>query len=66
MNIFKCVICNKKKTEYGNNPAPIEFNGLCCDKCNMEKVIPARLTLYGIDQDYVMEVLLEVSKPKKK
>jgi len=65
MNVFKCVICNRKKTEYGNNPSPIKHNGLCCDVCNSTVVIPARLKLVGIDEDYIMEVLLEISNQRK-
>lgn len=42
---FICCFCKKKTTGYGNNPAPVLYNGLCCDKCNMEIVIPARLKL---------------------
>jgi hypothetical protein len=40
-----CVLCNKEFTEYGNNPEPLKpyESGLCCDKCNLEKVIPARI-----------------------
>lgn len=66
MNVFKCVICNKKKTEYGNNPSPIKHKGLCCDVCNMESVIPERLALCGIDEQYVIDVLLEVAKDNKR
>ena len=44
---MKCSICKEEIkaingwTE-GNNAEPIN-NGRCCDTCNMEKVIPARL-----------------------
>ena len=31
---FKCVICNRKSTGYGNNPYPVSLSGLCCDNCN--------------------------------
>lgn len=39
-----CVLCNKEFIGYGNNPEPLTpyKKGLCCDKCNLEKVIPAR------------------------
>lgn len=40
---FKCVLCGKTVQEFGNNPAPAADSGLCCDKCNTDKVIPARL-----------------------
>lgn len=40
-----CILCKQPYQGYGNNPEPIVLynSGLCCDKCNLEKVIPARL-----------------------
>lgn len=42
-----CCICGKKfrPGEWGNNPEPVKpySSGTCCDECNMEKVVPARL-----------------------
>lgn len=41
-----CCLCGKKcENKWGNNPEPIvAYNkGKCCNQCNMEKVIPARL-----------------------
>lgn len=42
-----CVICGKvfRRGEWGNNPEPIKpfSSGQCCDECNMDKVLPARL-----------------------
>lgn len=42
-----CCLCGKKMKpgEWGNNPEPIKpySSGTCCDECNMEKVVPARL-----------------------
>ena len=47
MNLFKkkekCCICNKQITGYGNNANPVK-EGKCCDKCNKETVMPARLS----------------------
>jgi len=37
-----CVLCKKKYTEWGNNADPLK-KGMCCDKCNLTKVVPARL-----------------------
>lgn len=59
MNVFKCVICSKKTTGWGNNPAPVKHNGLCCDKCNETVIIPARFGLLGIDKNYIIELLKE-------
>ena len=36
-----CCICNNPFRGYGNNAAPVA-EGVCCDMCNLEKVIPAR------------------------
>lgn len=43
----KCIICGRQIAGYGNNPEPVKhwFDGSCCDECNREKVIPARLRL---------------------
>lgn len=38
----KCVLCKKKFFGFGNNAQPLK-KGLCCDDCNLTKVIPARL-----------------------
>ena len=38
-----CVICNETFKGWGNNPSPIKDEGECCDKCDNEKVIPARM-----------------------
>ena len=44
----KCCICGKEFVGWGNNPEPIKHSsvGKCCDKCNQEVVIPARLYDY--------------------
>lgn len=41
-----CVICGEKFAGWGNNAAPLA-NGICCDDCNWEKVIPARIGALG-------------------
>ena len=43
-NNFKCCICKKTFTGYGNNPEPVSTkkNARCCNKCNEEVVLPAR------------------------
>ena len=41
--IWKCVICNEHFTGFGNNPDPVKRNGDCCDACNTNHVIPARM-----------------------
>ena len=36
-----CSICDRTYTGWGNNAAP--FPGRCCDACNTEAVLPARI-----------------------
>ena len=31
---FTCVLCHENSTGYGNNPAPLQDSGKCCDDCN--------------------------------
>ncbi len=40
-----CCICGKEFIGYGNNPAPVNVDedACCCDECNFNVVIPARL-----------------------
>ena len=40
---FKCCICGKEVDEYGNNPQPVREKGKCCEKCNSNVVVPARI-----------------------
>ena len=40
-----CCLCGKEFYGYGNNPAPIENDGRCCDMCNSNYVVRARLLL---------------------
>jgi hypothetical protein len=47
-----CCLCKIKFTGYGNNPDPIKKQGRCCDECNADQVIPARLELTKIMMQY--------------
>lgn len=41
---YTCCICGETRIGYGNNPEPVaDGERRCCDRCNAEKVIPARL-----------------------
>ena len=51
-NKFKCCICGINDQGYGNNPDPIKKQGKCCDECNADQVIPARLELTKIMMQY--------------
>ena len=35
----ECVMCGGDAGEYGNNPAPLHNEGVCCNECNMEVVL---------------------------
>lgn len=37
-----CSICGKEFNGFGNNAEPVN-DGICCDKCNQDVVIPRRL-----------------------
>jgi hypothetical protein len=51
---FKCCICGLKKMgwgenqQFGNNPAPYDNtkDAQCCDSCNRQVVIPARIATF--------------------
>lgn len=44
MDNMKCCICgNPILDKFGNNPYPVKAEGRCCDECNWEYVIPARI-----------------------
>jgi hypothetical protein len=38
----KCCLCDREFSGYGNNAEPLKI-GICCDVCNVTKVIPERL-----------------------
>lgn len=40
-----CSICGKEFTEFGNDAWPVN-DGICCDECNMNVVVPRRLSDY--------------------
>lgn len=43
MKLTKCCICGKEFTGHGNNPAPVEQYGKCCNDCHFNIVVPRRL-----------------------
>lgn len=49
---FKCCICGKEVEGFGNNPYPLcdekDFTSRCCDDCDLQFVIPARISRYVI------------------
>ena len=62
----KCVICGKPITGYGNNAQPVK-DGNCCDKCNQEVVIPARIKMMGLKEeaeDLDIDTKAEIIEPE--
>lgn len=45
-----CILCGKKYAKSGNNPSPLAEAGRCCDKCDDNKVLPARLMITGFSR----------------
>jgi len=45
-----CAICGSMFSGYGNNPSPVitEPGARCCDNCNWDAVIPARMYISGL------------------
>lgn len=46
IDYWTCCLCNETFSGFGNNPEPVnnDINNECCDNCNDEIVIPARLS----------------------
>ena len=44
---FTCCICGENFNDFGNNPWPVnnDEDAKCCDECNINYVIPARIML---------------------
>lgn len=45
-NTYTCCLCGNTFPGFGNNPWPVDRteNARCCDECNAQKVIPARIS----------------------
>ena len=43
MSSTKCCICGQYFTGFGNDPWPVTEEGICCDICNADIVLPARM-----------------------
>ena len=60
-----CILCDKKIIGYGNNASPVK-TGKCCDTCNIEVVIPARLGVVLEIEDKKEVDEKELKKQKKR
>ena len=56
----KCCICGKKLDGFGNNAEPVK-EGICCDSCNANFVIPGRIFKYSS----ASPVSFEIAKSSK-
>ena len=47
---FTCSICEQKTHGFGNNPDPVVTipDARCCDSCNRDYVIKARILMMGL------------------
>lgn len=55
----KCCFCGGEYSHYGNSPYPIRTSrwARCCDKCNWERVLPARGLNPGITYEQYLETV---------
>ena len=61
---MKCCICGKEIFEgYGNNPWPVMDEGECCDECNYQKVIPARIEMMTEELEGVQTITALLIEP---
>jgi len=42
---YECCLCKCERYGYGNNPQPV-MEGKCCNSCNNNVVIPARINTH--------------------
>lgn len=47
---FICCFCGRAFKDWGNNPAPVNNDpkARCCDDCNSNIVVPARIYLLSL------------------
>ena len=51
-----CYLCGTEFSEWGNNPAPLgPSTEKCCHKCNVLRVIPARIESMQMWQEIEMK-----------
>jgi len=60
----KCCFCGSAYDFYGNNPDPVDTRkgARCCDACNANIVIPARLTRAEEDDPGALNVFLNITR----
>lgn len=64
--ILLCCLCNCIcENEFGNNAYPLNENDRCCDKCNLSKVLPARLHMFKKEGEEKIKKQKEAEAKKK-
>lgn len=46
---MKCCFCKANISGEGNNAEPVK-DGICCDRCNMDIVVPMRILYAKVDR----------------
>lgn len=70
MEIIKCCFCGNSICGYGNNPSPLKSEGVCCDDCNKNIVIPYRILKakkekMRTDADAIISKVLQKAESEK-
>lgn len=60
-----CCICGNAFTEWGNNAEPVESEGRCCDVCNFNIVIPARMNARFVAKETISCNRKKATKTKR-
>lgn len=63
-----CSLCGGQYIRWGNNPDPLlPFEKRCCDECNNNKVIPARLArVRGDDRETITGKVVRFGEPQQR
>ena len=61
MTTYKCGICQKQVTDYGNNGHPLTSERVC-DNCNTGHIVPIRLALSSLPNPLERFFTLEAEK----
>lgn len=60
---MKCLICGNEIENYSNNASPL-IDGVCCENCNLNAVLPYRLFLMSLEKEE-QGILITVSNEIK-
>jgi hypothetical protein len=60
---MECFICDDKILNGGNSGRP--FDGICCDSCNKDVILPLRIMRNGGMKDEFLEIVEMILKNKR-